>query len=161
VRPLTASSSNPANVTQLNYITGNLAAATDNARTKAVAAVTWERGVRSGERREEFDWEELLLAIIGRSERGEPTVTMTIIYPERRELAVPIGPADRAAVQQLACVIISEQHINNENNSICSIFSANTKWGRSPALCHVGICTTRPAYLDGWKGNIHVLSVHS
>lgn len=163
VRPLTASSSNPANVTQRNYIIGNVAAATDNARREAVAVVTRERGVHSRKRREEFDleglllaiieefdWELLLLEIIGHSERGEPAVPMTIIHPEKRELVVPIGLADRAAMQQLACVIISEQHINNENNSIFSICLAQYKvGGRRRMLCHVVICTTRPAYLDG------------
>lgn len=56
VRPLTASSSNPATLTQNNYITSNVAAATDNERTEAVAVVTQERVVRSRKIREELGW---------------------------------------------------------------------------------------------------------
>jgi len=136
-RPLTASSSNPATVTQLNYITSNVVAATDNARTEAVPAVTWERVVRSRERSEEFSWERgeeftVVSTVIRRRETGEPVVPITIILRshDRREPGVPmtiirdaqsVRQADGAAVQQLPRVIISERHINDDNNSMCSI----------------------------------------
>jgi len=136
-RPLTASSSNPATVTQLNYITSNVVAATDNARTEAVPAVTWERVVRSRERSEEFSWERgeeftVVSTVIRRRETVEPVVPITIILRshDRREPGVPmtiirdaqsVRQADGAAVQQLPRVIISERHINDDNNSMCSI----------------------------------------
>lgn len=105
-RPLTArirtaSSANPATATQQNYITINVAAAAENART--------EPRLRLPERREEF----------ASNTGGRVVFTRTI---RRGTLcdAQSVRGSDRAAVQQLARVIISEKHISNDNNcSIC------------------------------------------